>query len=157
MKLPGIKIIETPKPCARCNCGLGFIDTKGGQDCVRCLDCAKYTGWNAPKTATGREIRTIKSTHKDIQGRLRSTVLFRSHGRCEICGKGNIDGTLQVGHILSVKDGHMQGLGDDLINSEDNVIAECAECNSGHRESSIPIWLVLALLRARRQSKKVVG
>jgi hypothetical protein len=61
---------------------------------------------------------------------------------------------LQVGHILSVDDGLRHGLSEDVINSDDNLIAECDECNSGHGAGSLPVRLFVTLLMARNAGGK---
>lgn len=136
-------------------CGVtdGYIETKNGQDMVRCSVCNKHQ-YNAPKTETGRESRSVQTTHNAIKPKQRSRIVERANCHCERCGKSaerSVTG-LQVGHILSVEEGHKQGLPDDIINSDENLIAECDECNLGHGRGVLPVRLLVALLLARHTS-----
>lgn len=136
----------------QCLCGstTGTIETRNGQDCVLCVSCGKWH-FNAPKTDTGRTVRSIQTTHQAIKPKQRSRIIERANRRCERCGK-SIDQSstgLHVGHILSVEEGHKQGLSDDVINSDENLISECDECNLGHGGGVLPVRLLIALLNAR--------
>lgn len=144
---PGMIVMRDP--CMRCSGTSGRIETKGGQDCVYCA-CGKFQ-YNAPKTETGRKVRTVSTTHEAISPKQRSRVIERANCHCERCGKSaaaSVTG-LQVGHILSVEEGHAQGLPDSIINSDENLIAECDECNLGHGKGVLPVRLLVALLVAR--------
>ena len=134
-------------PC-RCGSSEGEIRTTNGQDCVYC-QCGKYQ-YNAPKTETGRKPRSVSATHSLVSPKQKSRVIKRANTRCERCGKPAVKTQtgLQVGHILSVADGLKLEVPDHLINSDDNLIAECDECNLGHRET-LPLQLVAAILKAR--------
>lgn len=135
-------------PCKfGCPTTKGHIVAVGLQDVVRCSLCNKAQ-YNAPRTETGRAPRTVQSTHEAIRPNQRARVLQRAHGRCEQCGSTEL---LHVGHTLSVADGHAQGLSDQEINSDDNLIALCAECNLGMGKRSMPLWLVVSLLRKRAE------
>jgi len=56
---------------------------------------------------------------------------------------------LHVGHIISVKSGHDSGLTDQEINSDENMIAECDQCNLGHGSEPVPLRMYIAILMAR--------
>ena len=135
-----------------CHCGsdAGFMETRNGQDCVFCSQCKRYQ-YNAPKHETGRSVRSVSTVHALIKPKQRSRIIDRSNGRCERCGKSAVASItgLQVGHILSVDDGLKQELPTDIINSDDNLLAECDECNLGHGKGSLPIRLFVAMLMAR--------
>jgi len=137
------------RPCI-CGSMEGTIKTKGGQDCVYCLHCSKWQ-YNAPKFETGREVRSVSTTHEAIKPKQRARVIERANMRCERCGKraSECKTCLHVGHILSVVDGHKYGLSDDVINSDENLIAECDECNLGHGSGVLPVRLLVALLATR--------
>ena len=49
---PGPQTILLRNPCP-CGCIEGLIFTKNGQDTVRCAQCDRYAGYNAPRTETG--------------------------------------------------------------------------------------------------------
>lgn len=138
-------------PGGRCACGSseGLIETKNLQDVVRCRVCNKFF-FNAPKTLTGREARTLKTTHEAITTKQRFRIIERACGRCETCGSRSL---LTVGHVVSVADGHAAGLSDQIINSDENLICQCAECNSGAGKGTIPLRIYVAILNARNASK----
>jgi hypothetical protein len=153
-KLISIVDRQTRQPgCKYCGAPDGYIITKSGQDCVYCASCNKHQ-YNAPKTETGREARSVSTTHAAIKPKQRSRIIERANGRCERCGKPaavSVTG-LHVGHIVSVVDGHKHGLTDDTINSDENLLAECDECNLGHGKAALPMRLLIALLLTRTQS-----
>lgn len=137
-------------PCKKCFCKQGLIENRNGQDCIFCRDCGAYQ-YNAPKCETGRDVRSVQTTHAAIKPKLRSRVIDRSGGRCERCGKpGDKTKTgLHVGHVVSVDSGHKYGLSDQEINSMENLIAECDECNLGHGKEPLPLRVYVAILAAR--------
>jgi len=138
----------------RCVCGgeNGRIQTRSGQDCVFCEACSKWQ-YNAPKVETGRAVRSVSTTHEAIKPAQRSRIIERANCRCERCGKPaskSVTG-LHVGHILSVAEAHKQGLEDSIINSDENLICECDECNLGHGKGVLPVRFLIALLVARTE------
>jgi 5-methylcytosine-specific restriction endonuclease McrA len=137
--------LEMRKPCASCGHGHGSIETRNGQDCVFCGSCGKFQ-YNAPKTETGRAVRSVKTTHEAIQPKQRSRILNRDSARCVICGAR---GDLQVAHVVSVDAGHKVGLSDSEINSDENLIAACPECNLGMGSETIPLRVMIPILKAR--------
>jgi 5-methylcytosine-specific restriction endonuclease McrA len=102
------------------------------------------------KSDTGDAQRTLQTTHEKIKPKLRANVLLRSGNRCELCGKR--DCLLTVGHLLSVKDGHENGLTDDEINDPENLASMCEECNAGMSSLSVPLRLAIAFLKSRLRS-----
>lgn len=136
-------------PCKYCSHTLGRIETRSGQDCVFCLACGKHN-YNAPRTETGREIRSLR-TRPDIKPGQRSRILDRDNGRCIICHAA--DRNLDVGHLVSVEDGRKQGLDDAELYADDNLAAMCAPCNSGYGAVSVSPRIVAALIRARIQRR----
>lgn len=132
-------------PCIACGHEWGSITHKNGQDCVYCGGCGKFQ-YNAPKTETGRAVRSVSTTQEAIKPKQRTRIVERATGRCEICGSRS---ELHVGHILSVADGHRYGLTDDVINSDENLICACAQCNLGGGKATISLRLAVAILTAR--------
>lgn len=133
------------KPCAYCGSTNGTVATKSGQDCIICA-CGKWQ-YNAPKTETGRAVRTVSTTHELIKPKQRYRILERANRSCELCRKINC--VLHVGHAVSVEDGHEIGLSDDLINSDENLLALCDECNLGQGSLSLPIRILAGIIIAR--------
>jgi len=144
---PGWPTITMRKPCP-CGCIVGLIFTKNGQDTVRCARCNRYAGYNAPRTETGRPRRSLRMRPK-ISPSQRARIILRDGCACVKC-HGRKE--LVIGHVVSLRDGYAEGLIDKLLYCDDNLVALCAECNSGQGGDSIPahrLLLILAL-RARR-------
>ena len=136
------------KQC-HCGCSDGRVVTKNGQDCVYCSSCGKHH-FNAPKTETGRKVRSLATTHAAIKPKQRWRIIERAGGVCESCRcVPTSEQGLHVGHVVSVKDGHYLKLSDAIINSDENLIAQCGQCNSGASERTFPLHLYVAILRAR--------
>lgn len=139
---------------AACKCGgtEGEIRPSGGQDVVYCLSCDRYQ-YNAPKSETGKAVRSV-SNRQDIKPSVRSEVMQRAGFRCEVCGKpaSHCPVGLSLGHIVSVADAAKAGIPSETVNSADNLIAECEECNLGHGRKPIPIGTFLAILRTRMEA-----
>ncbi len=142
-------VLAMRKPCA-CGNEIGYIQTAGGQDCVRCTACNKFQ-YNAPRIETGRAPRTTQTIHSTVKPATRYLVIEREKGRCECCGKRPDDKEgLHMAHLLSVADGLKQGLKEDILNSEENLAAFCAECNLGGGAATISLPLACAILIARK-------
>lgn len=136
-----------------CWTSTGVIKTKNGQDCVYCANCHKFQ-YNAPKTETGREARSISTVHRAIKPKQRARILERGNGQCELCGKRNAP--LHVGHLLSVKHGLDRGMTDAEINSDENLASFCDECNLGLGEEPVSLRFAFSLLMARLNNQKIL-
>lgn len=145
-----MQAIELRRPCTRCKHDIGQVTTKGGQDCVYCVQCGSYQ-YNAPKTETGRKTRSVSTTHQMIKPKQRSRIIDRANGRCERCGatKEATRTGLHVGHVVSVEAGHKYGLTDQEINDDENLIAECDQCNLGHGKMPVPLRVYVAIIATR--------
>lgn len=132
-----------------CSCGgvNGRIETRGSQDCVFCLDCGRFQ-YNAPRVETGRAVRSVSTVHSAIKPKQWARILERAHFCCESCHQ---ERALHVGHILSVADGLELGINltEQQLNSDDNLIAHCEECNLGQGRRPLPLWLAVGLVLAR--------
>lgn len=131
--------------CASCGGSFGELEIRNGQDCIICY-CGRWQ-YNAPKTESGRGVRTVTTTHKAIKPKQRYRILERANRCCELCRK--VGGELHVGHAISVKDGHEIGLSDDLINSDENLLALCDECNLGAGRKSLPLRILAGIIISR--------
>ena len=137
------------EPCRGCGHEFGRVVEVGAQDTVRCLDCGRHC-YNAPRTETGKKVRTVQTTHEAIKPKHRVRILERANGRCELCGKGPDRGIeIHVGHIISVERGHELGMSDAEINDDENLLASCAECNLGLGKQTISLRMMLKVLMAR--------
>lgn len=134
------------QPCRHCGCARGRIEARGGQDCVFCLDCDKFL-YNAPRTETGKEQRTVTTIHNGIKPKQRTRILTRANFRCEFCGAA--DRILHVDHLIPVKVGLEEGLTDEQINSDDNLAASCEECNLGRAGDLLPLRSIVAIYLRR--------
>lgn len=141
------------KPCARDGNEEGRIETRGGQDCVYCTACGLHQ-YNAPKTETGRAVRSVQTLHAGISPKMRARILLRATGRCELCGsKPTTEHPLNVGHLVSVAEGIKRDLTDQEINHEENLCAMCDACNLGIGKEVVPIRLLISMLLARIKLK----
>jgi 5-methylcytosine-specific restriction endonuclease McrA len=135
-------------PCPRCDGLIGIIATRNGQDTVRCEDCGGFC-YNAPRSETGRETRSLR-TRPTIKTSQRTRILVRDNSTCLLCHRGDVP--LDVGHLISVHDGHALGLSDADLNSDENLAAMCSACNSGLSSRSLPPRLLAAALWAQRDT-----
>lgn len=136
---------ECPNGKCECGCETGIVFSRGLQDILRCEKCDKYL-FNASRVITGKKKRTLKTTHEAISTKQRYEIIERANGVCETCGSKNL---LQVAHVISVADGHAMDIPDDVINSNENLICQCAECNSGLSGGTIPLRMYVAILFTR--------
>lgn len=149
------------RPCVKCGCLDGRIESRNHQDCVFCLDCGAFQ-YNAPRTETGKEQRTVSTVHENVKPSVRSEILARDGFACIFCHKRDRD--LHIGHILSVKSAlELEKSGwltrpftDEMINSTENLAAMCEECNLGLGRETVPLYLIIGIFLdriARRRSQ----
>jgi 5-methylcytosine-specific restriction endonuclease McrA len=134
------------KPCQGCGCEFGLLSEVNGQDTVRCFACNRHC-YNAPRTETGRAQRTVSTVHNAVKPKLRSKILERDGHRCVLCHAEDVP--LHVGHVVSVDAGLAVGLSDAEINDEENLIAQCQECNLGQGAQPIALSVAVRILKAR--------
>lgn len=131
--------------CRGCGGTIGRIETRGGQDCVFCVQCGCHA-YNAPRVETGREVRTLR-TRPDIKPSVRARILERDNATCVLCHRCDVD--LDVGHLISVDAGRKAELTDAEIYADENLAAMCAACNSGLSSRPVSLRFAVALLRSR--------
>lgn len=148
------------EPCKACgNPTEGIIEYKGGQHMLMCKPCGAYTNYNVPKKLLGLTTRSLKPKRETIDGETRRRVFDRDLNQCACCGLAPpaVD-HLQIGHVLSVHDARAIEsefgfhVGDELLNHEENLIAQCDVCNSnlgGQAKHSLHARFFLALLIRR--------
>lgn len=140
--------IKMREPCRFCQTDDGYVELRGGQNCVFCQSCFRHL-YNAPKTELGQKLRTVTTVHNGLKPKQRYRILERANARCELCGT---DGKqLHVGHILSVKDGLGMGLNEFELNSDENLMSLCEECNLGMGNISLAPRVYVGLLKRRLQ------
>src|SRR6266536_1467108 len=135
------------EPCKDCGAELGTITPINGQNVVRCGSCGTFL-YNAPRVETGEARRSVSTVHNGIKPKQRTRILLRASGLCEICGAST---NLHVGHVLSIDNGLKEGLTEADLNSDDNLIASCAECNLGLGNEPLPLRLFIGIIRRRIQ------
>lgn len=138
------------QPCVGCSGLTGRLLERNGQDTVRCLGCDRFQ-YNAPRTETGREQRSVTTIHEAIKPKQRARIILRDGGRCILCGR---TGNLHVGHLISVDAGLNFGLTDTEINDDENLVAQCEECNLGIGAEPMPLRVAIVVLRARISWRK---
>lgn len=133
---------EMRAACRDCGSTDGTITTVGGQDTVRCATCGRHC-YNAPRTETPRPRRSLRSRPR-IPPSQRQRILVRDKRTCIVCRRS--DFPMDVGHIISVRDGRTHGLSDAELFHDENLAAMCAECNSGQGSETFPLPFLMALL-----------
>jgi hypothetical protein len=132
------------EPCRRCGWGDGILLPVNGQDTVRCAKCNRHC-YNAPRSETGRERRSV-STRPSIRPSQRSRILVRDSFACIFCHRTDLP--LDIGHLVSVHDGHIVGMSDADLACDGNLATMCAPCNSGQGRRSLPPALLAAAIWA---------
>jgi 5-methylcytosine-specific restriction endonuclease McrA len=145
-----VALVTMRDPHCKCGCKDGRIETLNGQDRIFCEGCNRWC-YNAPKTETGRAIRSIKTTHEAISTKQRARILLRDNGFCALCRKPESECVLRldVSHVISVEDGHQLEMSDAEINSDENLVTLCDECNLGIGSETLPLRFFLKIIRAR--------
>lgn len=141
-------------PCSGCGCPDGVLRPRNHQDCVFCASCNRFA-YNAPRTETGREQRSVTTIHNGVSPKQRARILLRDQFSCIVCHAH--DRQLHVGHLLSVKTAfslHESGflakaLTDEQVNSDENLGSMCEECNLGIGKETIPLYLLMGIFLAR--------
>lgn len=141
-------------PC-KCGCERGRLESRNGQACVYCAECGAHC-YNAPKVETGTATRAV-STRPDIKPKQRARVLARDAHRCLTCGRPAGRVILHIGHVLSVDEGRALGATDVELYDDENLIAQCEECNLGTGSRSISPRLALLLIRAAIRRRELQG
>lgn len=158
---PGMNPWTSTRACMRdwCTNGVGgpvFIKEAGAQDVVYCagpagIDDLHYAGWNVPRHESGKAVRPL-GTRPGIAPSKRARVLQRDNCTCVVCHRA--DTPIDVGHLISRNTGTAMGLTDNQIESDENLAAMCATCNSGIGDEPVPLRFMVALLRARLEHQK---
>ncbi len=146
-----METIKMREPCRFCKTDNGYVEQRGGQNCVFCQSCWRHL-YNAPKTELGQKARTVTTVHNGLKPKQRVRILERANARCELCGAN--DAPLHAGHILSVKDGLEMGLTEFELNSDENLMSLCEECNLGMGNISLSPRVYVGLLRRRLHGTK---
>lgn len=133
----------------------GLISLVNGQNVVRCAACGRAV-YNAPRTETGERQRSVMTVHNGIKPKVHATVMIRAGRRCELCGApaAGTEG-LMVDHMLSVDDGLKLGLTETQLNDIENLAALCPACNLGKGRTTLPLYLIVAIIKARTASGDV--
>lgn len=132
----------------------GHVVASGMQDCVYCDDCGTHV-YNQSRIEAGKKPRSVSSVHELLSPKRKAAVRLRANGRCEVCGKGPEHGEMHVGHIISVKSAMDLGMADEEINSQENLMCLCAECNLGLSDEPIPLRMMLRVIRSRLSYERV--
>jgi 5-methylcytosine-specific restriction endonuclease McrA len=140
----GSALIRMREPCRHCGCPDGTITTKGGQDSVYCAACHRYARYNATRTETGRETRTVRRS--SLAPSKVARVLAAHHHACVSCGARSPDVELHIGHLVP-RDAALQlGLPEHLVDHDFNLAPMCPECNLGLGKNPIALGLMYRLL-----------
>jgi 5-methylcytosine-specific restriction endonuclease McrA len=140
--------MQLREPCKKCSATDGEIRPKNGQDCVYCTACNAHQ-YNAPRVETGKAQRSVTTVHNGVKPKTKVRILERDCMACCACGRRAPDVILHVDHFVTVKDGLRFGLTETELNSDDNLITLCEECNLGKGRESFPLWIAVTLILAR--------
>ena len=114
----GAACIAMRAPCRHCGCADGTLSPrKTVRTPCGVADCGRHC-YNAPRTETGRERRSLR-TRPTIRPSQRTRILLLDNGACVFCHRNDVP--LDVGHLISVHDGHLMGLSDAELGSDDNL------------------------------------
>lgn len=80
---------------------------------------------------------------------------MRDNFACIGCHRRDV--RLDIGHLISVHDGHLVGLSDEDLTSDENLAVMCAECNSGLSSQCLPPRLIAAAIFAHRLYERDEG
>ena len=145
---------EAREACPHCNTRNAALLPRGGQNTVRCANCGKLL-YNAPKTETGEQPRTVATVRQTIRPSQQARIFDRDRARCVLCGRGDVP--LTIGHLMSVADGLRLGASEREISDDVNLAAMCESCNSGlGRRSVTPgtyARILLHLIRATAEAE----
>ena len=146
-RAPTMELIVMRRPCSTCGDTKGRIETKSGQDVVRCNQCDAYQ-YCAPHSETGKPQRKVGRS--PVPPSIRWSVMERARGRCEACGTSDSP-SFHVAHLLSYDDGKAEGFTEAQLLDLENLAWFCEECNLGNLRGSVhPVfWLALVKRRAR--------
>ncbi|ORA43412.1 hypothetical protein BST21_21890 [Mycolicibacterium celeriflavum] len=72
--------------------------------------------------------------------------MVRDKRACFVCGRKNVH--LDIGHIISIREGRAHGLSETELFADDNLVAMCPECNAGQGSATLPLPFLVAVLRA---------
>ena len=110
-------IIGMRAACLNCGGADGHLKTSA-QDTVRCASCGRHC-YNATRKETGRSVRSPIS-RPEVRSSQRVRVLQCDRGACFICGCSNVP--LQIGRIVSVREGRALGLSDAELFHDDSLV-----------------------------------
>ena len=125
------------------------IVEKGPHREAVCGDCGRHVKF-VSKSELGEDPRSATVRGK-IKPKQRARIIQRANLRCECCGRpASATGAgLHVGHVVSIDAGTKAGVALEVLNSDENLIAECEECNLGHGRDPLPLALFVAILKTR--------
>lgn len=148
---------ECPKKCPKCSSQsvrIVWNHRNTNSDMAYCSVCPERTtiGY-VQKSWTGAPSKPRRRPDLHVSS---DWVFERDRWTCQECGRNPQEDhvKLEVGHILSRKDGLDQGATDEEINHQDNLFASCHDCNNERGEISLPPLFVLRLIRARMRRPK---
>ena len=137
-------MIEMRAPCRSCGSMRGVVEEKSGQDVVRCADCDSWV-YNRPKAESGKEVRSVR-TRPQLKPSVRHRILERDGHRCLSCGRPAPDVILVVDHFLPLGHPLAEGLSEEEVWSDWNLLTLCEACNLGKSDSIPAIPTVFAAL-----------
>ncbi len=136
-------LIRMREPCKHCGCPDGTVETKNGQDVVRCAACDRWS-YNQPRNESGRETRSVRRT--SLPPSKVARVLRTHHNSCVTCGARPPTVELHIGHLVPHDAALELGLPEHLVDHDFNLAPMCPQCNLGLGNNPIGLGLMYRLL-----------
>ena len=136
-------------PC-RCGETRGVASYQNGQDVVRCVN--GHFCYNRPKAESGTPTRSTRS-RPNLKPSARYEVLARDAFKCVLCGRDGDSSILHVDHMIPMNAAEEDKELRAMLNSEENLVTLCEECNLGKSNVEPRLReLAILLIRLHRAS-----
>lgn len=139
-----------------CSCGassasaVGFVIPKANNNALHCIACGVWN-WNVSDADLGV---APKQYHRPrIAEWLRMELMQEAQCQCLVCGSD--EEQRDVGHCISVDEGHRLDLSDDLLFNRWNLAIMCKRCNKGFGSRSVWPRLYVDRLKPTEYDKPV--
>ena len=132
------------EPCRQCGEIAGQAEEKNGQEVIRCVSGGHYC-YCRPKAESGKPVRTVR-TRPNLKPSVRWRVLERDGHRCLSCGRTGPGVVLDVDHFLPLGHPLADGLSEEELWEDSNLVTLCEPCNLGKSESLPALPSVFAAL-----------
>lgn len=137
------ELIPMRDPCRHCGSPDGTVETRNGQDVVRCAACDRWA-YNRPRSESGRDVRPHRRT--SLAPSKVARVLRIHHNICVSCGARPPDVELHIGHLVPRDEAVKLGLPEHLADHDFNLAPMCGQCNTGLGSNPVALGLMYRTL-----------